>query len=198
VPSRGDDTVYDKARAETRKGMDPSKSDSGSGKTGGSDKKSPPKGIPKAKPLDGPGSDKKSNSDSKFTLNFDPSVRTSATPAKGTSSLPKDSSGKTAALRTSGAVPIAGGTITTSGAHPAVRKPGGKPPPVPIWMILGGVAAALLVVVAIIIVVALLTSDEGGPAPDTSVIPAAATHCLALSERNSERNLPAGSAGRQV
>jgi hypothetical protein len=183
APSRSDDTVYDKARAETKKGLDKEgKSGSDSSKSGGSDKKTPAKGIPKARPLEGPGSDKKSSSGQQFSLNFNPGASAAATPAVGIPKIvTKDGSGKTAALRTgnpatSGPVPltspaVSGAYLNNSGAM-ARRK---APLPVPVWAIIAGVAVAILVVVAIIVVISTTSNSpttHQSTGRDTSLVPA--------------------------
>jgi hypothetical protein len=123
APSRSDDTVYDKARAETKKGMD--KDGKSGDSSGGSDKRTPAKGIPKARPLDGSGSDKKSNS-GQFALNFNPgSGKSGATPVVNMPKIATDGSGKTAALKTggpatSGPVPLTSSAI--SGAYVAASN----------------------------------------------------------------------------
>lgn len=64
LPPRRDDTVYDKARVETKKGLEASpavKSDSGSSK-GSVSRSGPVKTLPVAKPLDAPGGERKSSS----------------------------------------------------------------------------------------------------------------------------------------
>jgi serine/threonine-protein kinase len=198
APSHRDDTVYDKARAETKKGLDKesksggSDSSGGSGSSGGSDKRTPAKGIPKAKPLDGSGSgsDKKSTSGQQFTLNFNPGGKTAATPAPGMPKVSKDGSGKTAALK-SGSSPTVGGpsisgsvplsTPAVSGAYPTYRKKSHSLPP---WVIIAGLAAAILVVVVIVIAVVSNTGGGGGGGsstdmPDTSQIEFAMTLELA-------------------
>ena len=175
TPSRSDDTVYDKARAETKKGLDKDKSDSG--KSGASDKKTPPKGIPKARALDGSGSDKKSTSGQQFAININPNG-SGATPAVGVPKVAKDPSGKTAALKTppgtSGPVPLTSPAV--SGSYVAASRVGRKPTPVvPIWVVIAGIAAAILVVVVVVYVLigqssGARTNDTSG-APDTSCVP---------------------------
>ena len=181
APSHSDDTVYDRARAETKKGLDKEGKSGDSGSSGGSDKRTPAKGIPKARPLDGPGSDKKSTSGQQFTLNFNPGGKPATTPAAGLPKVIKDPSGKTAALKTgsspsisgpsiSGPVPLS--TAAVSGAHATVRRKSHSLPP---WLIIAGVAAAILVVVVIVIAVVSNTGSGGGGGagtlePDTSQI----------------------------
>jgi serine/threonine-protein kinase len=181
--SRSDDTVYDKVRAETKKGLDKESKSGDSGSSGGSDRRTPAKGIPKAKPLDGSGSgsDKKSTSGQQFSLNFNPGVKTTATPAPGMPKVSKDGSGKTAALKTgsspssngpsiSGPVPLS--TPAVSGAYPAYRRKSHSLPP---WLIIAGLAVAILVVVAIVIAVVGSSGGDGrtgtpNSPPDTSRI----------------------------
>lgn len=174
APSRSDDTVYDKARAETKKGLD--KDGKSGDSSGGSDKRTPAKGIPKARPLDGSGSDKKSTSGQQFAINFDP-AKSGPKPVVG---MPKidDGSGKTAALKAgspsaSGPVPLTSSAV--SGAHVRASNSGinRKVSGVPIWVILAGAAAAILVLVAIIFLLTTQNSPGGTSAPDTSRAPAA-------------------------
>ena len=179
APSRSDDTVYDKARAETKKGLD-KEGKSDSGKSGGSDKKTPAKGIPKARPLDGSGSDKKLTSGQQFTLNFNPGGN-STTPAVGMPKVAKEPSGKTTALKTgvgsSGSVPLTSPAV--SGSYAAASRTGRKSQvPVRVWVFVAGIAAAIFVVVALIYVLVGGLSNEPSPnestGRDTSCVPVAA------------------------
>ena len=157
-----DDTVYDKARLETSKGID-----SAGDKAGDSSKRLPmARSLPKAKSLDS-GSDKKAGSGG-FAFNLKDSGKVSAA-AKG----------KTG---TTGGIPV-----TKAGVPPAKpgksKKPAGdtkSPPPeeakspfpVPMWALIagGGVAAFLLVVVLIVGIMLMMggSGDSGEPkAPKT-------------------------------
>ena len=92
---------------------------------------------------------------------------------------PKDSSGKTAALKTapgtSGAVPLTSPAVSGSYVVAAGRVGHKSSPAVPIWVVIAGVAAAILVVVAIIYALATNSSNNGttneSGGPDTSFVP---------------------------
>lgn len=127
-PNTGEDTVYDKAR-DTKKDLDKAgQSDGGSGKRG--------KVLPKAKSLDGAGSDKKSGSGAQFALNFDGNGKSSSKNASGampavnintnkpnsSGAMPAVTAGKPAS---SGAVPAVKARPKTSGAMPAVKNAAG-------------------------------------------------------------------------
>jgi hypothetical protein len=143
TPSRNEDTVDDiKARAETKKGLDSTegKPDAGSGKSGS--KRIGSKPLPMAKPLDEPGSDKKSTSGANLATKSDGSGVKAApkpmakTPAKGVS-------GAVPAVTRSGenAIPAVR-TIARSGPQAVVAKKAQRLPP---WVfIAGGVGAVAL------------------------------------------------------
>jgi serine/threonine-protein kinase len=101
LPNRSEDTVYDKARAETKKGIDSSPG----GKTTDDSKRV--KSLPVAKPLDQPpGSDKKTGSGASLPAN-----------SGGSSKVVKPAVGQ------SGPVP----TAAKSGAFPAAARPAPLP-----------------------------------------------------------------------
>jgi hypothetical protein len=109
-PSTTEDTVYDKAR-DTKKDLDKAGQSNGGGSSA---KRAAGKPLPKAKPLDEPGSDKKTASGA-FPLSLD------------TSNKPKNTSGgiPTVNINTgkSGPIPALNtGKPATSGANPTVRS----------------------------------------------------------------------------
>ena len=145
TPNRNEDTVYDKARAETKKGLDATegKPDAGSSKSGS--KRPGSKPLPMAKPLDEPGSDKKSISGPNLTAK---------TEGSGVKAAPKPAA-KTPAKGISGAVPAvtksgensipAVRTVARSGSQAVVAKKAKHLPP---WVFLaGGVGAVVLLAV---------------------------------------------------
>jgi serine/threonine-protein kinase len=134
LPSRSDDTVYDKARAETKKGLDSSpggKSDGGKSDSG----KPAVKPLPVAKPLDAAGgSDKKipveskSGSGSNIVLKLNGGAKPAAKPPSSagskSGSMPVvGKSGPVPAVAKSGAMPV----VAKSGPLPAVVKSGPVP-----------------------------------------------------------------------
>jgi hypothetical protein len=155
VPSRNDDTVYDKARVETTKGLDPAqvKSDSGSNKT--VSKRAGGKPLPVAKPLEGPGSDKKSLSGANAAVKSDGSgVKAvarpvaKAAPAKGVSGpVPAVAKSQESEL------PMQQ-TVARSGPQRAIAKKRATRPHWP--LIIGSVSAVVLV--AIVALVAYLAT----------------------------------------
>jgi serine/threonine protein kinase len=180
-PYRTGDTVYDKARAETKKGLEPGQSDAGSDK--GSDKRQPGKVLPKAKPLDGPGSDKAA-SGPQIALNFDGNGKSSSgsgqlgsgkavsgamptvnvNPVSVNPARPS-TSGAMAAVKpkpnVSGAMPVAK-AAPAAAAAPAGIKPSSSPlsplqstftgtATVPMWLLVGGSALAGLIILCLLI-----------------------------------------------
>jgi eukaryotic-like serine/threonine-protein kinase len=209
-----DDTVHDKARAETKKGLDSSKpgSGKGSGKRTG-------KSLPVARPLDGSGSDKKKSSGPNVALPLDTtgkaarppgsasSNRPPGTPAKAPSSAEpaikssgKSSSGPMSAAKVAAAV-VAGGRLplATSAAGSASRPArnsalGGLPP---VLVVVGAVAAVLLVIALIAVLVLFATGGGGGspsPAPvrDTSWQSEAEAYPVAMSKPGIQGSCAAG------
>ena len=132
-PSRTEDTVYDKARVDTKKDLDKAgQSDGGSGKDGSKRLNKP---LPKAKSLD-EGSDKKSPSGA-FALNIDTSGKSSGNLKATSGGMPTLNTGKgntsgamptvsmnPAKANTSGAMPAVKPRPKTSGAMPAVKSSG--------------------------------------------------------------------------
>src|SRR5262245_8850594 len=150
APSRNEDTVYDKARVETTKGLEPvnGKADSGSNKT--VSKRPGAKPLPVAKPLEEVGSDKKTASGPNAAVN---------PVASGPKPAVRPAPSKAPAKSVSGAVPTVAKSpdgeatphvdIARTGPQRAVAiKHGGKPN----WpLIIGSVSAvALLAVIAIV------------------------------------------------
>jgi serine/threonine-protein kinase len=114
APTKSDDTVYDKKRAETKKGMDSS--------PGGRSDSGKPKSLPVAKPLDAPaGSDKKSGSGANIAVNLNGAAKPGAGPAASKPGSSK--SGPLPAVTKSGPIP----TIAPSGSMPVVSKSGPVP-----------------------------------------------------------------------
>ena len=124
IPNRHDDTVYDKARAETKKGLDSSpggKFDSGKAA----------KPLPVARPLDGGGSDKKIPLEKKpgsgpnIAINLNGGAKSGAKPpsSPGSSKSGSSKSGSMPVVKQSGPMPA----IAKSGAIPAVTKSGPLP-----------------------------------------------------------------------
>jgi serine/threonine-protein kinase len=151
VPNRNDDTVYDKARIDTRKG------DSELIKSGGSSRKSGVKPLPVAKSLDGPG-------DRKSTSGPNPIVTGSSVTKSGPQSV-LNLGGKS----TSGAMPAVkpDSVVRRSGPQSAVTSPPAVIAPkdpvattrggpskrqhaTPQWMLVGGGIALAVVLAAII------------------------------------------------
>jgi serine/threonine-protein kinase len=154
LPTRRDDTVYDKARAETKKGLDsvPGKSDSGSSKSGSS-KRVGPKQLPVAKPLDAPAGEKKSVSGPNAVVR--PATGKTG-PVPVAKSPSKVVSGPMKAVSPTGEtarVPIASALPTT--ANRTLPAQGKKSWPVAPWMLIGGGALLLLLVIAVVAAIAL-------------------------------------------
>ena len=157
VPNRNEDTVYDKARVDTKKNLDKAgQSDGGSDK--GSGKRAAGKVLPKAKPLDG-GSDKKTASSPQIALSAggngkSPGAKATSgampvinvNPGKPGTSGPmpaakSKTSGPMAAVKGSAAAPATAG----DSAMPASTF-AGRTATVPVWILIaGGVGAAVLV-----------------------------------------------------
>ncbi len=112
LPNRSEDTVYDKARAETKKGIDSSPG----GKTTDDSKRV--KSLPVAKPLEpSAGSDKKSGSSAHLPASTGGSSKVVKPGTAQSGSLPAVTrSGAVPTVKKSGPVPA----VATSGANPAV------------------------------------------------------------------------------
>jgi serine/threonine protein kinase len=125
-PNRNDDTVHDKARSETHKGIGtkpgqrPGTSSTPAPRSGDSSQRIG-KALPVAKPLDSPGSDKKVGSGPNLVLN-----------------LPKDAgkAGGSSVVRQSGEMPVVNAgqgssVVRKSGAAPVLKTPmpAAKPAP---------------------------------------------------------------------
>jgi hypothetical protein len=146
-PSRNDDTVYDKARVETTKGLEPiqGKSDSGSNKVVA--KRPGAKPLPVAKPLEEVGSDKKSVSGPNAAISPAasgprPVVKPAAkAPAKGASGAVP------AVMRGPESDTISQRSVSNTAAQRAVAAKRTRKPNWP--LIIGAVgAAALLAIIA--------------------------------------------------
>jgi eukaryotic-like serine/threonine-protein kinase len=144
-----DDTVYDKAR-ETKKGLEAlaGKSDAGSSKAGG--KKSSSKALPVARPLDGPGSDKKSLSGSNVIVKADAVGKSGAKPIVRDSG--KAVSGPMRAVSASSGGQTVGGVKQPSIALKPVPKQSKK---VPSQALVVAAVVALVVVIVIVAVMAV-------------------------------------------
>lgn len=124
LPNRGDDTVYDKKRAETKKGLDSSagKSTGGGKSSGGSrsgdSSKASAKALKVAKPLEPAGGSDKSASGPNIVINVNGSSSVA-----GAGKEPSSKSGQFPIVTKSGAMPA----VTKSGGVPAVGKSGAMP-----------------------------------------------------------------------
>lgn len=196
LPSRSDDTVYDKKRVDTKTGSG-SSGESSSGSSAGGKRATPAKGLPVAKPLDSPSSG--GGSGSNLSININTKPKSAAKPAVGTSgSMPAVSkSGPTPAVSRSGPVPAvsqsgAAPAIGASGAMPAVNPSEALIAPVatgtpargmkttaakgglagmPMWMVIAGVVIALLLVVALVVVVAsMMGGEDAAPRPKAPAV----------------------------
>jgi eukaryotic-like serine/threonine-protein kinase len=175
-PSRNDDTVYDKARADTKKGRDIGKSDSSAKRSGAH------RALPVAKALDGPGSDKKSISGPNVAVNAVANQPIPKAPAKAPS---KGSSGAVPAVKAAPAplndltdrndpffdlasVPAAalGGPSlgSTLPSHSAAQS---AAPPVAPWVIVASVIGAVVLVAALVtgIIFATQSGASSGKRP---------------------------------
>ncbi len=112
LPNRGDDTVYDKKRAETKKGLDSSAGKSTGGGKPGDSSKANAKALKVAKPLESASGSDKSASGPNIVINV-----------SGASKEPSSKSGQFPIVTKSGAMPA----VTKSGAIPAVAKSGAMP-----------------------------------------------------------------------
>ena len=153
VPNRHDDTVYDKARVDTKKG------DSGLGKSSGSSSKKPGgKPLPVAKSLDGLPGDKKSASGANPVVTSgsvtksgpQPTVNVAGKSTSGAMPTVKTESG----VRTSGPQPAVTAPTINVSKEPTVtstRAVSKKPSAMPQWMLVGGGIALAVVLAAILI-----------------------------------------------
>jgi eukaryotic-like serine/threonine-protein kinase len=149
LPTRRDDTVYDKARAETKKGLDPQtgKSDAGSSKSGS--KRAGAKPLPVARPLDASGSSKKSMSGPNAAVKSDTSKSGASPVVKSTS---KVLSGPMRTVTTTGDVsPLESAVALQTPAAKPVAKKGSSVAP---WMLIVGGISALLLVIAVVAAIA--------------------------------------------
>jgi eukaryotic-like serine/threonine-protein kinase len=168
APHRNDDTVYDKARADTRKGRDssPGKSEppATSAKSSGAHR-----ALPVAKALDGPGSDKKSNSGPQSAVRAAAALP-AARPAKSASGAVPITSA--AALPDLGSPSLDLASISdTAFSAPAAMLPGHALPShtapaaataVAPWMIVAGAIAAVALVAALVIGIVIATQGGTG------------------------------------
>jgi hypothetical protein len=194
VPNRSEDTVYDKARVETKKGMDSSPG----GKT--TDESKRVKSLPMAKSLDPPsGSDKKAGSSASIAINTGSSkvvkpgsssggipvvTRSGAVPAVAKSgavaavakSGPTPTLSDTSAIPTSAAASAATKINASSKkspssvqAAPAVTAGAAKPASgISPALVIGGVVAAVFVIVTVVVIVLMSLGDGGGAAQPKS------------------------------
>jgi serine/threonine protein kinase len=180
APHRNDDTVYDKARADTKKGRDSSISKPGSSKTSAKSSGAH-RALPVAKALDGPGSDKKSLSGANLVVN--PAAAQSSAkpvakaPAKASSgAMPVVRSAPSAApdpfdLASASAesLSVPAASLSTLPSHSVSTSSGAEVAP---WMIVTGVLAAVVLVAALVVGIIYATqSGAGGTSPgakDTS------------------------------
>jgi serine/threonine-protein kinase len=165
-PVRNDDTVYDKARVDTKKG------DSFLGKSSAGGKKPTAKPLPVAKPLDSiPGGDKKSASGPQAVIGSGSMTKSGPQPVVkapdktatgGMPAVSADSNTRSSAPK----------GVVAAGMASAVPKPAaasasaaetGKTRTIAPWMIVAGGIAAAVIVVAI--VAALVVAMSGGNAP---------------------------------
>jgi serine/threonine protein kinase len=175
IPDRSQDTVYDKARLETKKGMDSKSGSSAGGKSSGGrtsdSSKKAARPLPVAKPLGMPtGSDKKTTSGSSKVVSSAKSQSGTMPAAKSTPSsavtdtmtMPSVASASTAAMKGSvGKAPALSAGAKTSAATTAAAKSGW---PLPL-LVGGGVAAAVFVIVAVVVLVLMaLQGDDSAPA----------------------------------
>ncbi len=181
APNRTDDTVYDKARVDTKKNLDKKsldkaeQSDAGSDK--GSGKRPAGKVLPKAKPLDG-GSVTKAASGPQIALNTGGNGKSSpaAKAASGAMPVVNVNPGKAGA---SGAMPvvkpIASGTMPTVKSGAATAGPGsgklvaslaGRTATVPVWVLIAGGVGAAVLILGLLIGILIATgvfSSSGAP-----------------------------------
>jgi serine/threonine-protein kinase len=144
TPNRQDDTVYDKARAETKKGIGSSvgKPDTGSSKAGG--KRPVAKPLPVARPLDESATDKKSTSGANQVVRSTPPAKPVAKPVA-----------KTGAVGASGGVPALSASeaarIVAASSAPVANKARSKTKFAlsPTVLIMSGIIAAIVLTAAI-------------------------------------------------
>jgi hypothetical protein len=159
VPNRHDDTVYDKARVDTKKG------DSGLGKSSGSSSKKPGgKPLPVAKSLDGLPGDKLPG-DKKTASGANPVVTsgsvTKSGPQPAVNVAGKSTSGAMPTVKTESGVRMSGPQSVVTAAPTinvskeptltSTRAASKKPSAMPQWMLVGGGIALAVVFAAIII-----------------------------------------------
>jgi eukaryotic-like serine/threonine-protein kinase len=143
LPSRHDDTVYDKTRVDTKKGD--------SERTGSSVKKPGEKPLPVAKSLENQTADRKSNSGANPIITT--SSATKSGPQQVVRSVSKTPSGAVPSVKpvpqgsVSGPAPIVNTAKPIAPSNqPTISGPTARPtkqPSISPWMIAGGVAAAL-------------------------------------------------------
>ena len=198
LPNRSEDTVYDKARAETKKGMD----SSAGGKSADDSKRVRP--LPMAKPLDAPGSDKKGVSGANLAINTGgsskvtkPAVSQSGAiqPVARSGAMPKVAqSGPVAAASRSGpqsaVTDTAANPTSASASSPTKINPAAKKPPSSISssgakalaagktgqragglspaVVIGSIVAAVFVIVTIVVIVLMSLGGDEGGSPNSS------------------------------
>jgi serine/threonine protein kinase len=167
APNRNDDTVYDKARADTKKGRDSSVGKPDSASTNAK-RSGAHRALPVAKSLNGPGSDKKSQSGPNLAANAaaadsaKPVVKGPAKAASGAMPVVKAAAPQTPAfdLTSVSAASLAGPAMTlpshTLPSHSLAPEPSAVEP----WMIVAGAIAAVVVVAAL--VVGIIVATQGG------------------------------------
>jgi serine/threonine protein kinase len=167
IPDRSQDTVYEKARVETKKGMDSTAGSSAGGKPRTSDSsKRTARPLPVAKPLDGPlsgNSDKKTAPGSsklvgpaKSQSGAMPATRPAPSSAvTDTLTMPSVAAASTAALK---------GSVRKSPALNATGKSSKAGWSLPL-LVGGGVAAAVFVIVAVIVLVLMAMQGDETSAP---------------------------------
>jgi len=173
TPNRNDDTVYDKARADTKKGRDSSLGKPDSPSTNAK-RSGAHRALPVAKAIEGPGSDKKSGSGPNITASpsgSSPSVKPAA------KAVPKAASGPMPVVKPAPAAPKLpdfdlASASAASLAGPASTLPSHTLPShslsstnttsVEPWMIVAGAIAAAALVTAL--VVAIILAAQGSAA----------------------------------
>lgn len=154
-PIRHDDTVYDKARIETKKGLD-----SGSGKEAGSGKSGSQraKPLPVAKPLEGPGSEKKAISGPNPAVKPGTAGKPGSKPAAKVPA--KAATGAMRTVATAAQAPRKSPEAPTSTGPPA--KVVALPPGIAPWVLIAGSVAALVLAAAVVVAIVIAMGGFSG------------------------------------
>jgi len=173
TPSR-DDTVYDKTRVDTKKGDSVLGKPAGGSSTGS--KKTTVKALPVAKPLDGPGSERKSTSGANPIVNAPSGTKSGPQPVVAPNS--KSTSGGMPAIKGGAAISTPSGPQIVASAAVAPRSPQASRAArllaqlqSPLGLLIGGIAAALIVLAIVVaMTMGLFSSKPSGMRSPTSLL----------------------------